>query len=79
MPLGRALIGKIMHENRDVFEALANYDRTREWPIGRARIDITLDKRVIKRLKEMSIKSGKPVSRIIEECVIRLGQKHKAC
>lgn len=69
MPYTKKFINKIMKEYKDVFEILLKYDETREWPLGRARIDITLDKRIIKRLKEESAKTGKPVSRIIEESI----------
>ncbi len=69
MPLSEKTIKKIMKEYKDIFDILLRYDKTREWPIGRARIDITLDKRLIKRLKDASTRTGKPVSRIIEEAV----------
>ena len=62
-------IKKIMKENMEVFEALEEYDKTHELPIGRARIDITLSKRLINKLKEEKKKSGKPISRIIEEAL----------
>jgi len=52
MPLDKKTINKIRKQYKDVFDILIRYDKTREWPIGRARIDITLDKRVIKKLKE---------------------------
>ena len=61
-----------MKEGKEVFEMLENYDKTREWPIGRKRIDITLDKRVIQRLKQIKERTGKPVSRIIEEAISRV-------
>lgn len=48
---------------------MENYDRTREILWARKRIDITLQQRVINRLKQISARTGKPVSRIIEEAV----------
>jgi hypothetical protein len=60
-------IKKILKEYKDVFDTLENYDKTRELPFQRKRIDITLSVGTINKLKEMSIKTGKPVSRIIEE------------
>ncbi len=51
---------------------MENYDKTGEWPIGRERIDITLDKKVIKKLKSLKEKTGKPISRIIEEAVKKI-------
>ncbi len=71
MQLNKKTIQKIKKKYKEVFEILENYDKTREWPIGRARIDITLDKKIIKQLKEKSAKTGKPVSRIIEEAVVK--------
>lgn len=67
MQLNNKTIERIKKKYKDSFEILENYDKTREWPIGRARIDITLNKRLIKRLREQSERTGKPVSRIIEE------------
>ena len=66
-------IKRILRENRELFEALEEYDKTHELPIGRVRIDITLDKRVIKKLREIKRKSGKPISWIIEDAL--LGQE----
>jgi len=58
---------KILKKYKELFEALENYDRTRELPSQRKRIDVTLSVRAINKLKELSKKSGKPVSHIIEE------------
>ena len=69
MQLDKKLHNKIIKEGKYVFEILEEYDKTREWPIGRERIDITLDKRIIKKLKNLRDKTGKPISRIIEEAV----------
>ncbi|MBI2451628.1 ribbon-helix-helix domain-containing protein [Candidatus Pacearchaeota archaeon] len=62
-------IKEIMKKYKDVFDILENYDKTREFPIGRTRIDVTLDKRIIKKLRILKAKTGKPISRIIEEAV----------
>lgn len=72
MPLSEKTINKILKEYSDVFDILLRYDETREWPIGRARIDITLDKRIIKKLKDERERTGKPVSQIIEEAVAKI-------
>ena len=58
---------KILEEYKDVFEILENYDKTRELPFQRKRIDITLSVETLKKLKELKAKTGKPVSQIIEE------------
>ena len=62
-------INKILKKYKYVFETLENYDKTRELPFQRKRIDLTLSVRTINKLKEMRKKTGKPISRIIEECV----------
>ena len=60
-------INKILKKYKDVFEALKNYDKTRELPFQRKRIDVTLSIETINKLKEIKKKTGKPISRIIEE------------
>ncbi len=62
-------INKILNKYKELFTALENYDRTRELPSQRKRIDITLSVRTINQLRELSKKTGKPVSHIIEEKV----------
>jgi hypothetical protein len=54
-----------------LLEALEMYDETREWPIGKDRVDITLSRKIIRKLKEMKEKTGKSVSQIIEEAVLK--------
>ena len=61
---------KIIKKYKELFEALENYDRTRELPSQRKRIDVTLSVRTINKLKELSKKTGIPISRIIEEKVM---------
>ncbi len=70
MQLNEAKIVKIIHKYREMFETLERYDKTREWPIGRARIDITLNKKIIKKLKELKQKTNKSISHLIEDAVI---------
>lgn len=62
-------IKKILNKYKDVFETLENYDRTRELPFQRKRIDITLPVKTINKLKRIKEKTGKPISQIIEERV----------
>ena len=50
-------------------EMLKYFDEYRELPFQRKRIDITLSIKTINKLKELSKKIGKPISRIIEERV----------
>tara|TARA_Y100000310_G_scaffold198538_1_gene198571 strand:+ start:3268 stop:3471 length:204 start_codon:yes stop_codon:yes gene_type:complete len=60
-------INKILKENKDLFETLENYDKTMELPFQRKRIDVTLSVATINKLKILKKKTGKPISRIIEE------------
>ncbi len=53
-----------------MFEILENYDKTREWPLGKRRIDITLSKNLIHKLKKIKEKTGKNISSIIEEALM---------
>ena len=65
-------IKQILKENKEAFKILENYDKTRELPFQRKRIDITLSVATINKLKRIKEKTGKPISRIIEE---KLGDK----
>ena len=65
--MNKKIINKILKENKDVFEMLENYDKTRELPFQRKRIDVTLSVETINKLKKLKEKTGKPISRIIEE------------
>jgi len=67
MPLDKKKINKILKKYRDVFETLENYDKTRELPFQRKRINITLSVKTINKLKEIKRKTSKPISKIIEE------------
>ena len=58
---------KILRKYKDVFEALENYDKTGELPFQRKRIYITLSVATINKLKKLREKTGRPISRIIEE------------
>jgi len=60
-------INRIMKKYKDAFEMLENYDKTRELPFKRKRIDITLSIETINKLKKLKEKTGKPVSQLIEE------------
>ncbi|MBS3092340.1 hypothetical protein J4466_02875 [Candidatus Pacearchaeota archaeon] len=61
---------RILKKYKHLFEALENYDKTRELPSQRKRIDVTLSVRTINKLKEIKAKTGKPISHIIEEKVL---------
>lgn len=67
MQLDKKKIERIMKKNKEAFEMLETYDRTRELPFQRKRIDITLSVETINKLKELKAKTGKPISHIIEE------------
>jgi len=59
-------IKRIMKKYKEAFEILENYDKTRELPFQRRRIDITLSVATINKLKAIKEKTGKPISQIIE-------------
>ena len=69
MKLTRKTINKILKENKKAFEMLENYDKTRELPFQRKRIDITLSVEAINKLRKLKEKTGKPISQIIEESI----------
>lgn len=60
---------RILNEYKDVFVTLENYDKTRELPFHKKRIDITLSAKTINKLKNIKEKTGKPISHIIEESI----------
>ena len=60
---------KIIRKYKELFEALENYDKTRELPSQRKRLDITLSVRTINKLRKLKEKTGKSISQIIEEMV----------
>ena len=60
-------IKKILKENKNLFTILENYDKTMELPFQRKKINLTLSVATIKKLKKLRQKTGKPISRIIEE------------
>ena len=63
----QAQINKILRENKDLFDSLARYDETMELPFQRKKINLTLSVETINKLKQMRKKTGKPISRIVEE------------
>lgn len=63
-------IKKILKKYSSTFKTLENYDNTRELPFQRKRIDITLSVRAINKLKDLKEKTGKSISKIIEEKII---------
>jgi len=62
-------IKKIKKKYKDIFETLENYDKTHELSFQRKRTDVTLSVEILNKLKKKSKDTGKPVSRIIEECI----------
>jgi len=70
--ISKQRIEKIKKKYNDIFVILEDYDKTHKLPFQRKRLDITLSLRIIKILTELSKKTGKPVSRIIEEMVSKV-------
>lgn len=71
MQLDKKRIKRILKENREVFEVLERYDKTRELPFQRKRVDITLSVEAISKLAKLKEKTGKPISHIIEEKIMK--------
>lgn len=69
MPYTEQQIQAIIKKYQNDFYELEHYDRTREKLWGRSRIDVTLQQRVIRKLRVLSKKKGKPISHLIEEAV----------
>lgn len=69
---------KILKKYKELFEALENYDKTRELPFHRKRIDVTLSVRAIDKLKKLSKQTGKPISRIIEDKIFNCPKEDKS-
>lgn len=67
MQFDKKTIKRILKKHKEAFDMLENYDKTHELPFQRKRIDITLSVVTINKLKEIKKKTGKPISRIIEE------------
>ena len=67
MQFDKKTINRILKENKQAFEMLENYDKTRELPFQRKRIDVTLSVETINKLKKIKQETGRPISRIIEE------------
>ena len=72
MRLNEERMNRILKKYKRDFDEMALYDETREKLWAKKRIDITLTERIIKKLKELSKKTGKPVSHIIEEAFTHL-------
>ena len=71
MQLNNKEIKRIFGKHKQSFIEMEHYDKTREILWARKRIDITLQQRVINKLKEESARTGKPVSKIIEDALAR--------
>ena len=66
MQLDEKTIKRIINQHKDVFDAMENYDKTRELPFQRKRIYLTFSVSTLKKLKELKVKTGMSISRIIE-------------
>lgn len=69
MPLSESRIKEIYNRYKQHFIEMEHYDETREKLWQRKRLDINIKQRLIKKLKSLSIKDNKPVSRIIEDAL----------
>jgi len=69
MKIDNKTIKRIKKKYSRAFEMLEEYDKTRKLPFQRKRIDVTLSVETINKLQALKAKTGKPISRIIEEKV----------
>ncbi|HLD78194.1 MAG TPA: hypothetical protein VJB16_04155 [archaeon] len=66
-------VERVLRENKKWFEMLEEYDRTGVWPLERKRVDLTLSRRTIAKLRAKAAAEGKSVSRVVDELVERAG------
>ena len=71
MRFDKKTIEKIKKKYKDSFDALEYYDKTHKKLWGRERIDITLHRKIIEKLRKKKEETGKPISRLIEEAIIQ--------
>lgn len=62
-------IKKIMKKNEKYAKMLEEYDRTGEFPLDKIRRSFTLKRMNINKLKELSRKENKSMSRILDELI----------
>ncbi len=67
MRFDKKTIKRMIKKYKDSFDMLEEYDKTHELPFHRKRIDVTLSVGTINKLKKLKEKTGKPISRLIEE------------
>ncbi|MBU0930324.1 MAG: hypothetical protein KJ623_04615 [Nanoarchaeota archaeon] len=63
-------LNKLFKQGRKAIELLEYYDNNGKLLIGRKRIDITLDKKLILKLREESKNKNIPLSRLIESKLV---------
>ena len=66
-------IERIMKENEKYARMLEEYDRTGHLPTEKVRRSFTLRRMTVQRLRELSKKTGKSMSDIIDELVASEG------
>jgi len=72
MVLNDKEINRLKKKYKNSLNEMEHYDNTFEKLWGRNRIDFTLDKKIIIKLKEMKEKTGKSMSRIVEEAIAKI-------
>jgi len=71
---------KAIKENPEVFEALAEYDKTRKLPktAYRERINVTIDANLLRKFRKYAKERGLNMSRIVEKHIKEeMGIKNK--
>tara|TARA_Y100000034_G_C6642545_1_gene280926 strand:+ start:37 stop:255 length:219 start_codon:yes stop_codon:yes gene_type:complete len=72
MVLNDKEINRLKTKHKQSLKEMEHYDDTFEKLWGRERVDLTLDKKVIIKLRKMRERTGKPISRIVEDAVAKI-------
>ncbi|MBL7206877.1 MAG: hypothetical protein ISS36_04725 [Candidatus Aenigmarchaeota archaeon] len=62
-------VKEIMEKYKEYLQMFEEFDRTGKFPLERVRIDLTLQRRNIDKLKKISKKENKKMSHLIDELI----------
>lgn len=69
-------LNKLFREGKEGLKLLEHYDKTKELLVGRKRIDLTLDKKLILKLKKEAKEKNIALSRLIENKIKQKQRKN---
>lgn len=64
-------VERVLKENEKWFALLEEYDRTGVWPLERTRVDLTLSRRTLAKLRALAAAQGTSMSRVVDALVER--------